>query len=110
MGGMYLEMLLSELAAGGSSVFAALGSLPSPPPLPAVDRAPNIAPTPAPSAFLGAGHSLKGPSPQSSCLTSSSSAADDDLNLALAMSMLSSGKGALKIAIVAPQGARQVLH
>jgi len=106
MGGMYLDMFLSELAAGGSSVFAALGSLPSPPPVPAAAPAPNLEPAPATSAFIGVGHSLKAPSPQ----FASRYAADDDLNLALAMSMLSSGPGALKIAIVAPQGARQVLH
>ncbi len=108
MGGMYLDMFLAQLVAGGSSVFAAIGPLPSPPPLPPNDHPSSLAPssTAAPLAFSGVGHSLKEPSHQSAF---SPSAGDDDLNLAIAMSMLCPGPLALKIAIVSPKGARQVL-
>jgi hypothetical protein len=106
MGGMYVDMFLSQLVAGGSSVFAAMGPLPSPPlPLP---TAPALAPAPLPSAFSGVGRSLKGHSSHSA--SPSSVEDEDDLNVAMAMSMLSSGPAALKIAIVAPSGVRQVLR
>ena len=108
MGGMYLDMFLAQLEAGGSSVFAAMGPLPSPPPPPPSRHAPSLAPasTAASLVFSGVGHSLKESSHQS---TFSSSAGDDDLTLAIATSMLSSDSLALKIAIVSPKGARQVL-
>ena len=106
MGSMYLDMFLAQLVAGGSSVFAAMGPLPSPPlPLP---TAPALVPAPLPSAFSGVGRSLKGHSSHSAA--PSSVEVDDDLNVAMAMSMLSSGPAALKIAIVAPSGVRQVLQ
>jgi hypothetical protein len=107
MGCMYLDMFLSELVGGGASVFAAVGSLPSPP---AIASAPAsslaLAPAPVPSAFLGVGHTLK---EFPSAVGVPAAACDDDLNQALAMSMLSSGPSALKMAIVAPSGVRQVL-
>ena len=105
MGSMYLDMFLAQLVAGGSSVFAAIGPLPSPlPPFP--DDSSSLAPanTPAP-AFSGVGHSLKQPSYQKPL---PASPVDDDLNVAMAMSMLSTGPLALKIAIVSPNGTRQV--
>ena len=108
MGSMYLDMFLSQLVAGGSSVFAAMGPLPSPlPPLPgdSSSLAPAHTPAPAPLAFSGVGHSLKQPSYQKPL---PASPADDDLNVAMAMSMLSTGPLALKIAIVSPNGSRQV--
>jgi hypothetical protein len=104
MGGMYVDMFLSQLVAGGCSVFAAMGPLPSPP----LPTAPALAPAPLPSAFSGVGRSLKGHSPHSAA--PSPVEVDDDLNVAMAMSMLSSGPAALKIAIVAPSGVRQVLQ
>ena len=104
MGGMYVDMFLSQLVAGGCSVFAAMGPLPSPP----LPTAPALAPAPLPSAFSGVGRSLKGHSSHSAA--PSSVEVDDDLNVAMAMSMLSSGPAALKIAIVAPSGVRQVLQ
>lgn len=109
MGGMYLDMFLSELVGGGASVFAAMGPLPSPLPITSAPASSSLAHAPAPivSAFSGVGRSLKEfPSTQ---VAVPLAACDDDLNLALAMSMLSSGPSALKIAIVAPQGVRQVL-
>ena len=101
---MYVDMFLSQLVAGGCSVFAAMGPLPSPP----LPTAPALAPAPLPSAFSGVGRSLKGHSPHSAA--PSPVEVDDDLNVAMAMSMLSSGPAALKIAIVAPSGVRQVLQ
>ena len=105
MGGLYLDMFLAQLVAGGSSVFAAMGPLPSPtPPVPSQHRASSS--VSALSAFAGVAHSLKEPSHQSA---HSASPRTDDMTLAIAMSMLSSGPLALKIAIVSPKGARQVL-
>jgi hypothetical protein len=109
MGGLYLDIFLSELVGSGASVFAAMGPLPSPPPITsALSSSLALAPAPNPSAFSGVGHSLK----DSSCPAQRvvpAAVCDNDLNFALAMSMLSSGPSALKIAIVAPQGVRQVL-
>jgi hypothetical protein len=106
MGSMYLDMFLAQLVAGGSSVFAAMGPLPSPlPPLPDDSSGLSPANTPAP-AFSGVGHSLKQLSYQQPSLPASP--VDDDLNVAMAMSMLSTGPLALKIAIVSPSGSRQV--
>lgn len=102
---MYLDMFLSELVASRCSVFAAMGPLPSPPaPLPTAPVSCRSQ-APAPSSFSGVGHSLKEFSAKSG---SPQSFVDDDLNLAMALSMLGPGPAALKIAIVAPQGERQV--
>ena len=107
MGGLYLDMFLAQLVAGGSSVFAAMGPLPSPtPPVPVPSQHRASSSVSAPSAFAGVAHSLKEPSHQSA---HSASPRTDDMTLAIAMSMLSSGPLALKIAIVSPKGARQVL-
>ena len=107
MGGMYLDMFLSELVGGGASVFAAMGPLPSPLPTSAAPALSSLAPAhaTAPSAFSGVGHSLKESSLQPVFPVAPRL---DDLNLAMAMSMLSSGPSALKIAIVDPHGVRQV--
>ena len=108
MGSMYLDMFLAQLVAGGSSVFAAMGPLPSPLPTSAAPALSSLAPAhaTAPSAFSGVGHSLKQLSYQQPSLPASP--VDDDLNVAMAMSMLSTGPLALKIAIVSPSGSRQV--
>ena len=89
-------------------MFAAMGPLPSPLPLSSAPALSSLAPAhaTAPSAFSGVGHSLKESSLQPVFPVAPRL---DDLNLAMAMSMLISGPSALKIAIVDPHGVRQVM-